>query len=344
MIEIFEGRIGGGKSYHAVERICKYLAAGGVVATNITLNWEGVCRYCRARWGVDPDREQWVEVVEEQIHVFHRHVPKGTKDKPTLVVIDEAHAYFNSRDWSQANREFLWFLTQSRKAFIDVIFISQSANNIDKQLRALFSYLWRFRDLRTWKIPVLGMRYPFDQFLSVQYDQDGKSELVRRFAFKDRLLYGAYDTFQLVRAFPTLDAKVTNGPRKVRRVPMKWLMLVLAVVAGSAVWHFWRDGAPWDRGGKEVAATSGAKVVPGSVARAPARDARSVFRVLAYMGGSDVGAAKLYTSHGTFELGGSCPWGRVVGVSAAGMRIEGGGGELVEVLDGGTVPERKLEI
>ncbi len=41
MIEIYQGRIGGGKSYASIGRIAEHLAKGGWVYSNIEINPEG---------------------------------------------------------------------------------------------------------------------------------------------------------------------------------------------------------------------------------------------------------------------------------------------------------------
>lgn len=54
-----------------------------------------------------------------------------------LYVLDEVHEFFNARRWQTTGDEALHYLSQHRKLGDDVICISQSINNIDKQFRSV---------------------------------------------------------------------------------------------------------------------------------------------------------------------------------------------------------------
>lgn len=204
MIEVFEGRLGGGKSYTAVCRIVRVLAAGGTVATNIELNWLAVVDYCKRKFGVIIQERQFILLDDDSIPNFHEHTPGGTLDCPTLVVIDEAQLYWNSRDFKKTDegqRELLKFLTQSRKACTDVIFISQHVKNMDTQFMRLVQYIWRFRDMERFRIPVLGIKWPFKQILECCFDFDGYTLFGRRFVRKDTEIFKLYETGALLQPF-----------------------------------------------------------------------------------------------------------------------------------------------
>jgi hypothetical protein len=227
MIAIYEGRIGGGKTYKSVEDMAAVFARGGTVATNVQILWdkadciaadrpddEGMVKLVESKYGVTPQREQWVDLRGQDMTLFHRHTPAGTKDNQVLVVVDEAHLHFNSRDWAKTEKETLAFLTQSRKQYTDITFISQSATNIDKQFRVLNQFIWRFKDLESARVPGVMIPYPWlcrmltfgvsqgKHILQNQYDYDGITLVKRHFAVKDPLVFGAYETNALVREFP----------------------------------------------------------------------------------------------------------------------------------------------
>lgn len=243
MIEIFEGRLGGGKTYSAVERIANHLARGMVVCTNIALNVENLERMIAARAGVQIERDQIIQLTNEQIPSFHQHVPwgslRGDGQTSVLAVVDEAHLYFNARDWSTTNRQLLAFLTQSAKVTVDIIFISQSALNIDKQFHRLVQYIWRFRDMAKWKVPGLGLAWPLNQILACQYDYDGNTLLQRWFRFKNKAVFGCYKTAALLTEFPTLEGiKTQRELKKVRKSNMwKWLIIGAVGIALIGAWH-----------------------------------------------------------------------------------------------------------
>jgi len=217
MIEIFEGRIGGGKSYSAVVRLIGHLCQGGTICTNVELLWDGVANYCATFQNKIIEREQVIVLSDAEIAEFYRHTPSGTPELPVLVVIDEAHLMFNARDWNKTSRETLAFLTQSRKVSTDVIFISQSMFNIDKQFARLAQFIWRFRDMERWVVPFLNVKYPFKQILMAQFDYDGKTFLRRQFIWKDKNIFACYNTNSILRGFPRLEGITTKRQLKSAR-------------------------------------------------------------------------------------------------------------------------------
>lgn len=236
MIEVFSGTIGSGKTYSAVYRILCHLVKGGIVATNIELIWPGLCKAALIRAGVELERDQLVMLVDEQIHEFHKHTPSGSPDLPSLVVIDEAPLNFDSRDFAQSyknDRETYTFLRQSRKVDTDIIFIAQDPSDLDKKMRHLAEYFWRFRDLKKWTIPGLGIRFPFNMILAVQLDYDGRTIFKRDFVPKDKLIFECYNTKSLLRSFERLEG--LNPKRKLKTRKKSFMtrkqitLLVLAV-------------------------------------------------------------------------------------------------------------------
>jgi hypothetical protein len=245
MVELFEGRLGGGKTYSATVRIVDHLRRGGLVATNIDLIWDEICNYVRRVFAVVLEDDQLIRLREEDVGLFHRVTPSGTAALPVLVVIDEAHLTFNARDFAKTDklyRETLTFLTQSRKVFTDVIFISQSVLNMDKQFMRLVQYIWRFRDLALWKIPGLGIRWPLKQILAVQFDYDGRTVLQRTFVRKDKRVFALFRTNSLLREFPRLEVGRTNRELQRASSPrsMAKLLIPLGIVAGiiGAIWLY----------------------------------------------------------------------------------------------------------
>lgn len=241
MIEIFEGRLGGGKTFYAVERMMKYMGSGGHVSTNIRLNMPGVIAYVRKKYLWDIQPGQYIFLEDEQIPMFHRYTPAGSMENPSLVVVDEAHIWLNARDWGQQSRELLSFLTQSRKCFTDIIFISQSALNVDKQIMRLVQYIWRFRDMQKFKIAGLGLTWPIPQFLRVQFDYDGSTVLDKVFVIKDKTIYSLYYSYELVRKFPRLAAQAVKFDGKIkskRGFWMRMIIIIICVALGMGIWMY----------------------------------------------------------------------------------------------------------
>jgi zona occludens toxin (predicted ATPase) len=249
MIELYEGRLGAGKTYHAVVRAVDHWKQGLVVCSNVEFRWENVKAYCLRKFEVHLVDEQYIALSDEQIGLFHQYTPSGTKAGVVLVIVDEAHLVFNSRDWANTHKNFketLTFLTQSRKVATDVIFIAQSVANMDKQFMRLVQYIWRFRDLSKWRIPVLMIRYPFQTLLAVQYDYDGKTILKKNFHPKDTDIFTLYNTDSLLREFPRLSGVATKHVLKkadAKKIPtyMKLLIPLLIVAALFGGWKLYQS-------------------------------------------------------------------------------------------------------
>lgn len=61
----------------------------------------------------------------------------ATNPGPVLYILDEIHTAFNARSWASTGPAALWYLSQHRKLGDDVILISQTPAQVDKQLRSL---------------------------------------------------------------------------------------------------------------------------------------------------------------------------------------------------------------
>jgi len=212
MIEIFEGRIGGGKTYAAVERICLAASAGQTIYSNIDINYEGIRRFVARYYGYDlPEENETVLRLPPNIHGWHKEIKWGQPGCNSLVIIDEAHLWYNARDWKatgENERDMLSFLTQSRKACVDVIFITQAASNLEKQFRVLAQYLWKFRDCAKMGVPLVGWAFS-GYFFCICCDYAG-AVIKTQLKPKNKLIFKAYETL----AF--LDPRLEEQARKER--------------------------------------------------------------------------------------------------------------------------------
>ena len=234
MISAYTGRVGSGKSYAAVMKIIEMLKNGRVVATNIELKFPEVAALVLRRFELVLDPRQFIYLEESKVKEFYKHIPPGAS-----FVCDEAHIYFNSRDWASCGRELLLFLSQSRKVGVDCIFISQHENNIDKQFLRLAAEIWRFRDMRNFR--PFGVKIPLPMFTAAQYDSDGKTLLNFYYRGIDAEIFKCYDSFALLVTFPMLTAvSVTVKKQKRKKTTMKIIIFLLVVVIGigAAFFHF----------------------------------------------------------------------------------------------------------
>jgi len=199
MIEIIQGRgVGAGKSYYACTRIIQHVLKGGtvVLSDNYALKWEKVKRYAEWLDGTQLEDDQVIVVPAEETHRFHELTPQGTDELPVMAVLDEAHMQLNSRDWAdKSKRSFFDWLTQSRHDDVDVVFITQHAHNIDKQIARLATYITNVRNMAMFKVLGLGaIPWRKNQFRINQYDQDGKTLLDAWYIKKDRRIFGCYES------------------------------------------------------------------------------------------------------------------------------------------------------
>jgi len=164
------------------------------------MNFQGVGEYILKKTGkiFNPDRLKIL--TEEQAPCFHKHIPPGNEEVQVLVVLDEAHLFFNARDWAKSDKDHratFNLATQHRKYFLDIVLISQHFGNIDAQFLRLIEELWRFRDLGKWRFPFPGLswfRIPFVRFLAIVFDRNGKTILRRYWQPFDKLVGNAYNT------------------------------------------------------------------------------------------------------------------------------------------------------
>lgn len=236
MIGVVQGRLGGGKSYWCVRLILHHIAKGGTVSTNIELIWDAVDSYVRRVHKVVPESDQYVFMHElNEASDFHRYTPRGTRELPALVVIDEGQLLWNSRDWQKTgkeHRELLMFLTQSRKDFTDIYLISQDYKNMDAQFMRLSAKLVTCRDLQQFRVPGLGAVYPFPHFMVTTHDYTGAyqgTELVRK-DFKG--VGSCYRTEQLIQKFErtgTAEKKTLERIEPKSRMKYVWLAVLLLV-------------------------------------------------------------------------------------------------------------------
>jgi len=375
MIEVFTGKLGGGKSYHAVSRIARQLAAGGMVVTNIDLVWEEMVKYCADQYGVELEERQYRHLVDEletmtvqspfgkpvevevsTIYNFHSMVPKGTMEFPVLCVIDEAHLYFNSRDYAvtdKLGRAMLAYLSQSRKVGNDLILIVQDWRNLDAQFIRQIQYLWKFLDLSKFFIPGIGIKWisewpvvgrMFPNLLSVQMHYDGVTQLGKVWERKDPKIYPLYRTDDLLRPiagqckeeFLKLTLKRVEKPKNAMLKFIPLIVIVCLAFGARGVWNFIHK----NKGDEPVSVQS-----DGRVSASPLQAERFVESGL--VGGEWVrrpggwlertlgfyACRKGYvmTEEGPYSLGDETEYGVVQAVTSRLIVLEGYGGERLRI-------------
>lgn len=251
MIELIEGRLGGGKTYYAVKRSIKYIASGGIIATNIEINRKEYTELVRRRFNYILDSKQIIELSWEQVPLFHRFLPAGDFSRPNLAILDEAQLFMNSRAWKNFAMESVEFLTQSRKQFTDIIFITQHSKNIDCIIQRLIQYRWICRDMQ--KLSLLGCPYPLPHFYFTQHDYlDNKIVLSRNFEWKDKEIYRIYNTFQICRNFPRLEKFEHKGRKEKKSMKFFIIIFLLLFFLVYSFWSWAKNGFGLKRSGKKI--------------------------------------------------------------------------------------------
>lgn len=241
MIEVFEGTLGGGKTYNSVRRMARVVSKGGYVFTNVEIQWEGFSEYVRQIYRVNPLPEQVIQIPRDGIEDFHKYLKSGTDDLPVLAVLDEIDLWFNARDHAAADkfhRKLFEFLKLSRKAKVDIIFIAQARENINRQFVRLVEFVWQFRDMRNLKVPILGNWIGWflkGYIAEICYNPRVKGGAVEsRWVKKDKRIFAAYNTNAIICSAELPDS--VCSPLTLERIP----------VVNAAKLRAMRDGLiPW---------------------------------------------------------------------------------------------------
>lgn len=194
MIYLYSGTPGSGKSLHAIKDIEIKLKYGGNVICNFPVAIDKIKKVKRKDLGEFIYKKNEELTVEFLIDYARKNHVKG-KEAQTLIVIDEAQAMFNSRDFRDVSRKgFNYFFTIHRHMGFNVILITQNDRLIDKQIRCLFEYEIKHRKINNFK---LGSLIPFKTFACITYWYGIREKLSTDFfIYRKRLSY-LYDSYAL---------------------------------------------------------------------------------------------------------------------------------------------------
>lgn len=221
MIICVAGTPGAGKTYDITKKIMDNLRLGRVVYTNIDGFDDSAIRQAQKVYcGLDDwDYEtRMIFLDKEKSRYFWRFCKPGS-----LIVIDEIHKYFNSRDWqSPENREFVDWASTHRHEGFDLIMITQALEKVDKQARSLVEWTYFYR-----KVNYFGalIKNKFQMFSYIGDDDRGK-------AFAQKIKSYDNKIFKCYKSYVTEDVKEQGFMKHVNvlRHPVFFVLPVLVVL------------------------------------------------------------------------------------------------------------------
>lgn len=159
------GRPGTGKTYNLTRNALKYLKAGEEVYSNYKIFYKG-----------------------KNLHYW-----KDPRDllnlKSGIILMDEAHVYFNSRKWKILPEEFLRLLAQHRKKGLHIEGTVQHVNRLDVVMRELIDFWYTYENSY-----IFFVRWEFD----LDQDKQKKYPLSKRWIIKNKKIYSMYDTLETI--------------------------------------------------------------------------------------------------------------------------------------------------
>lgn len=239
-LTFYVGALGSGKTAMAVERAMWHLLAGGTVVTNIRMIADKLAEWM-AGYGLEFDPARLV-IIDDCEDVY-KHAVTGTETITAMFVIDEVDIEHDARDWEKTTRVQKTFGKMVRKLKIEVIYIAQDIDNIDKSFRRLANYIYICRNLRQWKIMGL-FPCPIPMFFRIPFlaGPGGKPMRMSPEIVSRPISFGFYRTDELIgkarEMFSGLKAADSSPLKRIPR-PKKQetsFGLVATIAAVLGVW------------------------------------------------------------------------------------------------------------
>ncbi len=204
MIYLYSGTPGSGKSYHACKVIWNACKHGTNVIANFPVSFPS--RYkLRGDLVYLTNYDMTVDWLAEYANEYHEQ----RKESQTVIVIDEAGAKFNARNWQEKGRsDWLDFFAQHRKLGFDVLMIAQNDGMIDKQIRNCIEVEVKHRKLSTFGLFGYLLK-PFGTFACVSFYHASKTKLDSSLLRYSSKIASIYDTFAMFNE----TGELSNGRR-----------------------------------------------------------------------------------------------------------------------------------
>lgn len=222
MILFHEGWPGSGKTYDAVQKVIDNLKRGRKIYSNIEGFDDPKHREAlKCMSGLDDlnFNNQLVFLKKDEIYNFWTFV-----EKQSLVIIDEAHKFYNSRNWqSKGNNDFADWCSTARHDGIDLILITQDVGKVEGQVRSLAEWTYRYK-----KINFMGSMVNQSYLCFAFPDQDSKQYLSKK-AHR----YNA-KVFECYKSYATKDIKELKiqNHSNIFKHPIFYLIPIMMAVTG----------------------------------------------------------------------------------------------------------------
>lgn len=229
MIICYEGTPGSGKSYDAVRKVLDNLKLGRTVYSNIDgLDDPEKREFIKLYTGLD-DYDLGTKLIcfhARQVYDIYPTVKSGA-----LLVIDEAHKWFNSRNWQKPeNTAFADYCSEHRHFGIDILLITQDINKVDAQVRSNIEWTYRYK-----KINFVG-RLISNSYLCHAFQEDGSGKPLKtiRKQYEKRI-------FQCYKSYVAKEMK-EQGIQKNTNILFHPIFYVLPVLLIGFVYLFSQSG------------------------------------------------------------------------------------------------------
>lgn len=132
------GAIGSGKSFTQLKVALEYCERKQKqLVTNFPVNTAAIHRYARMK------KYKWVQYLCTRDAIVQMCAPKNLEAlliPESVVCLDEAGIFLNSREFMNTSKQLLADLAQSRKDGVDLVWAAQFNEQVDKQFRLLTQY------------------------------------------------------------------------------------------------------------------------------------------------------------------------------------------------------------
>lgn len=183
MIYTLVGKPGSGKSYLLVKIAKEFLQKGINVYSNIKINENKMNLRIKNKLFRNNVKELGKMYYWNSLSQF-RFISNG------IVLLDEAGAYFEPREWIKFSPEDRVKFQQHRKQKLDIYMSVQNFNRVDAVIRQLTNLVY--------EIHKIGNIFYYKVYLPEEIDLKKRKNIGMKYYFFDKKLADCYDTFETV--------------------------------------------------------------------------------------------------------------------------------------------------